>query len=170
MIIRRCLVLLTAGLLVTLGATSCGAPKPPESVELTLYFADSQMVSSGGESEDYGYMRPVKRRIDVPADIARAAVEELIRGPLPDDGDVTATIPPSAAVLDVTVRDGVVTVNFGRSFFDRYGGGTLGCTLFTQSLMYTLTELDGILGVLAQVEGQPWEDGHIVWDEPLGRD
>jgi hypothetical protein len=37
-----------------------------------------------------------------------------------------------------------------------------------QSLVFTLTQFPGIEKVLVLVEGEPWSDGHFIWEEPLG--
>lgn len=141
-----------------------------EVVRLTLYFPDSAAVESGIQGET-GYVKAVVRELPHTTGVLRLAMEELIRGPLPGEGNLGRIIPAATEIRGVKIENGVATINFSAAliYSPDSPGGTLGGALFMQSVVYTATEFPTVQSVLVQVEGEPYSDGHYVWDQPISR-
>ncbi len=137
--------------------------------EITLFFADKTLIETGQLGE-YGYVVPVKRVIPAAEDILNATIEELVKGPLPEDDNVDSVMPESTVVLGVEISDGVAVINFNRDIIEKSPGGILGGSIMVQSLVYTATQFSDVDKVMVLVEGEPWSDGHSIWEHPLGRE
>ncbi len=139
-------------------------------VSVKLFFVDNDAIATDNQGE-YGYVVPVNRDIPVgdntEEQLALTAVEELLKGPLPADGDVSPSLPDTISVLGVSVDNGTATVNLSSEALTDTPGGALGGAIFLQTLVYTVTQFAGINDLLVQVDGQHWDDGHQVWFEPL---
>lgn len=140
---------------------------PAKEIKITLYFGDLKAIETGEQGE-HGYVVPVKRTIPYTEGVLRAAIEELIRGPLPADGKVGRTLPESAKVAGITIKEGVATLNFDNKTFLDHQGGTLGGAITVQSLVLTAIQFPSVDYVVVLAGGNPWSDGHFVWDRPLG--
>ncbi|MBS3943135.1 MAG: GerMN domain-containing protein [Dethiobacter sp.] len=136
-------------------------------MEFALFFGEAEAIHSGKAGE-YGFVAPVTRSAPANEDPLAAALAELIKGPRPEDGDFFSTLPPTAKVLSAQLEDRTARIDFSRELISDSPGGTLGGTVFMQSLVFTLTQFPGIEKVLVLVEGEPWSDGHFIWEEPLG--
>ncbi len=157
-------------LLAIISLTGCSFIDSGEKeTEITLYFADKTLVQTGQQGE-YGYVVPVKRVIPDTEDILNATIEELVKGPLPEDVDVDGVIPDSTVALDVEISDGVAVINFNRDIIEKSPGGILSGSIMVQSLVYTATQFSNVDKVMVLVEGEPWSDGHSIWEYPLGRE
>jgi spore germination protein GerM len=97
-------------------------------------------------------------------------VETMIAGP--DDPDYGAVWNPSTQVNDVTVADGVITVDLSADARTANVGSALAGLMIDQ-LVYTVTDAaeDPSLAVMLTIDGEPagalW--GAVVWDEPVTR-
>jgi germination protein M len=114
--------------------------------------------------------------------VARAAMEELIKGPAAG-GSLAAILPDTVKVLDVSVSDGVCTVNLSKEILtDKAKAGGAGAEvegLALASIANTLTEFPTIQKVKLLIEGKQSgvvdgfhiEDfwGHVGLDEYLVR-
>lgn len=138
-----------------------------ETVEVLLYFAEAKAVNSG-EPGAYGFVAPVSRTVAAGEDLLMAALAELIRGPQPEDGNFFSTLPGTSKILGVQVDGDVVRIDFSHELLADSPGGTLGGTVFMQSIVLTATQFPGVEKVMVLVEGDPWSDGHTIWEEPLG--
>lgn len=144
-------------------------------VTLTLYF----IANAPGQS----YLQAERRTIPYTQAVARAALEELFKGPSAESG-LMAVFPPTVKVLDVSIADGVCTVNLSREIITEKGpsGGAGAMTegLALVSIANTLTEFPTIEKVRLLVEGKQSgmvdgmyiEDfwGHVGLPEYLERD
>jgi spore germination protein GerM len=88
---------------------------------------------------------------------AVAALEELIRGE-PLDESLQSIIPQDTQVLDITIENGLATVNFSREVLNA-NVGSIGEILGIYSIVNTLTEFSSIEKVKFLVEGS--EEGEI---------
>jgi germination protein M len=143
-------------------------------VTLTLYFMGSTPTSF--------YLVPEKRTVPYTQAVARAAMEELIKGPAAGSS-LAAILPDTVKVLDVSVSDGVCTVNLSKEILtDKAKAGGAGAEvegLALASIANTLTEFPTIQKVKLLVEGEQSgtvdgfyiEDfwGHVGLDEYLVR-
>lgn len=128
-------------------------------MNLTLYFADSQAEKVWSEVRNV----PV-----YDARTAWAALQALIDGP--ETAGYFRTIPEGTVVLDLTIANGVCTVNFSREFIDNHWGGSAGEMMTLASIVNTLTEFPSIQKVMILVEGRSGETlGNILLDQPLER-
>ncbi len=148
---------------------SADPPLVKDPISVTLYFADNPLVICGIEGPYPCYLTPVSRDIPRTSSVALAAVEELIKGPLPHEGELSRTVPAQAGVKSVNIRDGICYVDFTNEFALYHPGGTTGGAITLGSLVWTLTELPSIEKVVIWVEGELWQEGHFDLTEPLGR-
>jgi germination protein M len=151
------------------GTPSTGAPDPnpnpsKRTVEVTLYFSDDQAME----------VLPEKRTVELTEDEAQMPVEkiavlELLKGP--KDANLRKTLPPEAELLSIEVKDGVAILDFSQEFQTKHWGGSAGETMTIDSLVYTLTEIEGIDKVQVLIEGKAIESlaGHYDWSEPFSK-
>ncbi len=143
---------------------------PPafDTTTLTLYLADTPAAVSGIEGE-WRFVIPVTRLVAKTTQPALKAVQELIAGPRPEDGEVGRVMPEVSKVLGVWIKDRVAYVNLSREFQEKHSGGTLGGSITASSIVLTMTEFPTVDKVQIQVEGKPWSDGHFEFTEPWTR-
>ena len=156
------------------GHIAWGGPlnRPKNSREIILYFGDEEAIISG-EPGQFGFVAPVEREVEWSTDPLRDVMEQLIKGPLPgetstDNKPVTPSIPEDTMILSLTcpsLEERVVTINLRGADT----AGTLGSSIFVRSVVYSLTTFPLVDQVLVQSDGEPWNDGHFTWNEPLGR-
>ncbi|MFW0861133.1 MAG: GerMN domain-containing protein [Dethiobacter sp.] len=180
-----CLCLATLLALVSLSATGCTrsvtVPSPGEEdpvenlpptneVEVFLFFVDPALIESG-EFGEFGYVFPIARSIAVGEgeDIVIRTLEALVAGPRVEDGNYYATIPASAEMIAVTREGSTLTINFPQEVLTDSPGGTLWGSIFVQSIVFTATQFPEVEQVMVLVEGEFWDDGHSVWEKPLGQ-
>lgn len=126
-------------------------------IDLVIYYAD---LWQEGRT-----LQPVEVRLPHSVSVARLAVEELLRG-APEVG-LGSGFPPGTGVQGLTIRDGVLTVDFTPAFAalePRWEAAAI------NSLLFTLTQFANIDAV------QVWVDGHpavlpsgTVWTAPRTR-
>lgn len=134
--------------------------KAPAKVKVTLYFANAE-----GDM-----LVPEKRTITEVQGIARATLEELIKGPRADK-NLAPTIPSGTRLKDIDIRNGVATVDFSREFVDNHWGGSSGELLTVYSVVDVLTQFPTVKEVQFLVEGQKVETlaGHMDLAKPVMR-
>ncbi len=98
---------------------------------------------------------------------ARAAVEGLIEGPL---SNLAPSIPEGTQLLDISILNGVCTVDFSQAFVDNHISGSSNDLMTVYSIVNTLTEFDSIDRVQFLIEGKTGATfGNIVFNEALVR-
>jgi len=119
-----------------------------------------------------GKVSPVRRTIESTPAVARAALTELLKGPTAGeraDGLATA-IPSGTALRDISLSDGVATVDVDGRFDD--GGGSASMLGRVAQIVATLTRFPTIERVAFRIDGAPVEavggEGVVV-DPPVGR-
>jgi spore germination protein GerM len=138
-----------------------------EEVAVQLFFSEPGAVNTGTPGE-YGFVAPVTRMLPAGEGLLHKALEELIRGPRPEDGDYGKTVPETARILDLSVEGKVAVVDLSGAVLTDSPGGTLGGSIFMQSMVYTATQFPEVEKVQVLVDGEPWCDGHFIWEDPLG--
>ena len=140
-------------------------------VKLTLYFPDKHAVESD-EPGETGYVKPVVRVLPYTPQVLRLAMEELIRGPLPAEGGVNPIIPTATKIRGIKIENGTAVINFSSALLHSPDspGGSFGGSLFVQAVVFTATEFPTVQNVLVQVEGEPYCDGHFIWEQPISRE
>ena len=112
--------------------------------EVQLYFP----------AQDGRLLVPVSRTVYSSDDVA-TAVFEFLRGPKADSG-LETPLPEDTQLLGVSVKDGVVTINFSKGFTqiaEQSDGGVQAM----RALMLTCTRYPGIKRVKILVDGEPYQ-------------
>ena len=112
--------------------------------EVQLYFP----------AQDGRLLVPVSRTVYSSDDVA-TAVFEFLRGPKADSG-LEMPLPEDTQLLGVSVKDGVVTINFSKSF-TRIAEQSDGGVQAMRALMLTCTRYPGVKRVKILVDGEPYE-------------
>lgn len=112
--------------------------------EVQLYFP----------AQDGRLLVPVSRTVYSSDDVA-TAVFEFLRGPKADSG-LETPLPEDTQLLGVSVKDGVVTINFSKGF-TRIAEQSDGGVQAMRALMLTCTRYPGIKRVKILVDGEPYE-------------
>jgi hypothetical protein len=98
---------------------------------------------------------------------ARAAVEGLIEGPL---SNLAPSIPEGTQLLDISILNGVCTVDFSQAFVDNHISGSSNDLMTVYSIVNTLTEFSSIDKVKFLIEGKTGATfGNFVFNEALAR-
>jgi germination protein M len=140
------------------------SPQVSESKEtrkVVLYFADPTGQKLVAE----------ERVIPKVEGIARATVEELIKGPAPGS-QLLPTIPKGTVLKDINIRpDGLARVDFSKELITNHSGGSLGESLTVYSIVNTLTQFPTVKQVQILVEGQYVETiaGHLSVSSAMTR-
>ncbi len=100
------------------------------------------------------------------------AIRALLAGPSEAEStDVTTAIPTGTELRSIRVDGAVATIDLSRRF--ESGGGSLSMTERVAQVVYTLTEIPGVRGVLFAFDGEPVEfiggEGIDV-STPVGRE
>lgn len=138
----------------------------PVQMEIKLFFADEALIEEG-KTRIYGFVTPVTRKVPATSGILKVALNELIKGPLPEEKNLSPVVPASAEVNKVTIEDRVAVIDFNKALITDHSGGTLGGAITMQALVFTAAQFDSVDGVLVTIDGQPWDDGHFIWDTPI---
>ena len=145
------------------GAVSERATDRPEAVAMTADMAlqgddrvDLALYFRHGSGEGAHLVR-VTREVEVGEDLPRQAVELLLAGPAPEDGQaLVPPLPPATRLLDLTVTDGTAHVDLSREVITEaraVGAQPANELLALAALANTLTEFPGIDAVRLSVEG-----------------
>lgn len=123
-----------------------------ESVE--TFSADAGMVQLYFPSQTGRLLVPVTRTVFSNADVS-TAVLELAKGPKGDSG-LERALPPDCGVKNVTMKNGVVTINFSQEFkevMENSDGGEQAI----RAILFTCSQFPGVKKVEVLVEGQKLE-------------
>lgn len=130
-----------------------------ERITIVLYFNNKE-----------GYLAAEKRAIPKTLGIARAAINELIKGPTAQSG-LSASIPAGTRLKDIKIQNGLATVDFSEDLSKKHPGGSAGESLTVGSIVNTLTQFPSVQEVQILVEGRVVETiaGHLDVSKPLKR-
>ncbi len=145
--------------------------EPGEMMTLTLYFRNQSFEPGPSAPEEV--IRPVTREVPKTMSVARAAINELIKGPTEEEQaeyGVGTVITPDAVLLDLALADGLLVIDLSYE-------GLVNTPLamnheelaFVQSFVTTLTEFDAVDSVWVLKDGRPWMAGYLGWSAPLAR-
>lgn len=100
----------------------------------------------------------VSREVTAPS-VARGAMEQLLAGPTPQELStwpaLATEIPDGTRLLDISVEDGVATLDLSEEF--EQGAGAWSVTARVAQVVYTLTQFDTVDAVVFLIEGEPVE-------------
>lgn len=111
------------------------------------------------------YFVPVTRLVPATADIAKATVEELIKGPK-EGSQLFSSLLRTTRVLDVKQEKDLLTVNLSSDVL-KYDDGKAASPDALESLVLSLTETTGVPKVQILVEGKPLPTGD--YSKPVSR-
>ena len=140
--------------------TSTGETTPPATSSVAVYFLHDGKVS------------PVRRSIAATPAVARAAMTELLDGPTNEESanGLATAIPAGTTLRDISLADGVATVDLSGAFDD--GGGSASMLGRVAQVVATLTRFPTVQRVAFRIDGTPVEaiggEGVVV-DPPVGR-
>lgn len=133
---------------------------PGETIQLNVYFTWNEKVATA------------HRQVPYTKEVAKAAMEELLKGPNAQEKEVGmfTTVPANTLFLGIAVKDKVATVDLSKEY--ESGGGTLSMSLRLAQVVYTLTQFPTIDAVQFKLDGKPVEvfggEG-LILDHPVGR-
>ena len=119
-----------------------------------------------------GKVSPVRRTVTATPAVARVAMTELLEGPTSEESanGLATAIPAGTTLRDISLADGVATVDLGARFDD--GGGSASMLARVAQVVATLTRFPTIQRVAFRIDGRPVEavggEGVSV-DPPVGR-
>lgn len=142
----------------------------PRTVKIALYFSNQRAIEANNPGMT-GYVTAVTRELPHTVAVLRLALQELIRGPQSGEGAVGRTLPASTRILSLTIEERVAMINLSTELLTAADSpaGSLGGTVFRQSIVYTATQFPTIDAALVKVNGEPYSDGHYIWDQPVRR-
>ncbi|MGH2756060.1 MAG: Gmad2 immunoglobulin-like domain-containing protein [Actinomycetota bacterium] len=117
-------------------------PAGGETVELEVWFVQDGDLFLG------------RREVPETPAVGRAALETLLQGPsdLESEVEVQTVIPAGTELLDLTVADGVATVDLSGEYAS--GGGSASMFARLAQVVYTLTQFGTVDGVLFELDGE----------------
>ena len=136
-----------------MGTTKEPPPEQGKKIGLTVYL-------SGSAKENVAQSPvPVEREVFLKGEDTvklrvKTALEEVIKGPSDkeEQDGLTSALPKDVKVLNVGVKRPYVTVDFSSELQNL--GGTMLIDSLLDQIKYTLTEFDGIAGVVVLVNGE----------------
>jgi len=102
--------------------------------------------------------------------IGAAALESLLQGPAAGDGKASTAIPSGSRLLNLTIEDGLATVDLSSEF--ESGGGSFSMLARLAQVVFTVTQFPTVDGVAFEIEGEPvdvFSSEGIVLDKPQTR-
>jgi len=134
----------------------------PRAVVARLYFA--RVV------EERQRLVAIRRKLPAGVGPARAALEELIGGELPQGCE--RPLPKGTALRGVRVEDAVASADFTRELVSNFEGGSENEGVTVYAIVNTLTSLPTVHRVQILVEAQRINTigGHLDVSQPLGFD
>jgi immunoglobulin-like protein involved in spore germination/sporulation and spore germination protein len=127
----------------------------------------------GGEPGTAGLV-PVLREVPHTVAVGGAAMNALLSGPTTaESGDrrISSAIPAGSKLLDLSIADGIATVDLSSEF--ESGGGSASVITRLGQVVYTLTQYPAVQSVLFKIGGRVvtvFSSEGIVLDGPVGRD
>lgn len=123
----------------------------PESVE-TFSSAGAKQVQLYFPSASGRMLVPVTRTVYSDADV-NTAILELAKGPRADSG-LSAPLPKGCGIRNVTMKNGVVTVDFTKEFMEAAQGDQ--GVQNVRAILFTAMQFPGVKKVQITVEGNPY--------------
>lgn len=138
---KRVISVVLTVLLLAAVFSACGTNR----TQISVYFKDAL---SNELSEEKRTVEAGEKAGE--AELAKLAVAQLISGPQNEKN--AAVIDSKAKLLSLVINDGVATVNMSKHFSEKKGVEGL---LLRFAFINTLCGIDGIDGIVIQVEGKP---------------
>jgi hypothetical protein len=97
----------------------------------------------------------VHRSVPETAAVGRAALEALLQGPTTEEAalEISSALPDDVELRDLSISDGVATVDLSGSY--ERGGGSLALRMRLAQVVFTLTQFPTVTGVSFRIDGEP---------------
>lgn len=148
------------------GSSPAGSPAPGTTIVRAYFFLDGPVGSAG--------LVPVLREIPSTKAVATAAMTALLEGPNARERGaspaISTVIPAGTELLDLTIKDGIATVDLSSEF--ESGGGSASVLGRLAQVVYTLTQFPTVKSVAFRVDGKPvtaFGGEGAVLDKPVTR-
>lgn len=124
-----------------------------DALTLVVYF------STDATADDCQTVAAVERRVARTQAVARAAIEELLKGPAVDESadGYTTSIPSGVRLVDISITDGVATVEFSKEL-DESVGGSCRVSVIRSQIEETLKQFSSVDSVVINVEGKSTDE------------
>ncbi|MGH2529544.1 MAG: GerMN domain-containing protein [Actinomycetota bacterium] len=146
------------------------SPVTGKTVTLEVWFA---YVPRGERPDiEQEWLFATERTLPATQAVGREALTELFEGPTREEGGagVSTAVPDGTEILDLSIDDGIATVDLSSEF--ESGGGSASVLMRLAQLTYTLTQFPTVDEVALEIEGAPVEvfsgEG-VVIDHPMAR-
>ncbi len=144
-----------------------GIPVSGEVKTITLYFSDSQAMYVMAEKREILLEDALEETSDGDS-LEKLVFLELLKGPV--SKDLRATIPKGTKLLSVSTKNGLCTINLSSEFVDNSPGGTASEAMTLNSVVNSLTELDGVSKVQFLIDGKKRDIyTHAILNKPFSR-
>lgn len=147
-------------------SSPAGSPALGTTIVRAYFFLDGPVGSAG--------LVPVLRVIPSTKQVASAAMTALFDGPNARERGaspaISTVVPNGTKLLDLTIKDGVATVDLSGEF--ESGGGSASVLGRLAQVVYTLTQFPTVKSVAFQVDGRPvkaFAGEGVVLDKPVTR-
>lgn len=144
---KKVILLLLVTALLMFVFSACGT----RTKEISVYYKNAQSNSLAEEKRSLG--SELSKKGASAEDIAKFAVNELIKGPLSENNE--ALINKEAKLLKLEIKDRVATVNISSHYEEKTGVDEL---LLRFALVKTLCSIEGIDAIVILVDGKPLTD------------
>lgn len=142
--------------------TTTTTEAPASSVDQPVYFFDEE-----------DFLDETPREVPSPVD-PREVLEILFLGPTEEESDeesLRSAIPLETEILSVEQADDILTIDLAAGSLEEIEGDLQKSAI--AQIVYTATGIDGINGVLIQIDGElsqlPTDEGDSREDEPVTR-
>lgn len=132
-----------------------------ETMKVTVYYVDG--------TSNAGVLQPVEILVPKTISMAGTVLEQLLNPPVALK--LYSGIPPGTRPVHggVNLRDGVLTVDLSKDLYEGTGGSAWAAEV-SYALVWSMTEIRGVTGVLLRVDGRPAQLEGLVWDKPITRE
>lgn len=141
-----------------------GLPENDDALRVPVLFSDETMAvkayfgtprTGDAPNFDCGEVEAVERRVWKTEAVGRAALEELLRGPTPEELDAgfTTSINPGVEIQSLTIENGVARVDFSDEL-ERAVGGSCRVAAIRSQITETLKQFPTVTGVTISIDGR----------------
>lgn len=120
------------------------ATPEPINVDVTIYYPTADAVG----------LVPSERTLTVKDKTNEEVIKEIFKEFMNPPSDLVAPLPEGTELLDVTIKDGIATLNLSDSFRKNFAGGATGEQMVIYSIVNSLTMLPDVDSVEFLLNGE----------------
>lgn len=126
--------------------------KDQQAVPATTNLGDGKAVNLYFPDSTGKYLVKEERTLPKTLSLARETINEWVKGPT-GKGNAQAAVAPATTLLDISVKDGIATVDFSKEFVQPVNKVSQEVSIY--GLVNTLTQFPTVHEVKLRVEGKP---------------